>query len=75
MGKGSEASVQCVFDVARKRMHRLRWMEEMRLDLISPACSAGSACSYSDSWFLVNTIQATPPSLPIRSPQIPLSPS
>lgn len=48
LGKGSEARVQdIIFDVARKRMHGLRWMEEMRLDLISLAlCRVGSACSH-----------------------------
>lgn len=39
-GKGSEARGQCVFDVARRRVHGFRWMEEMRLGLISLAlCS------------------------------------
>lgn len=32
--QGSEAQVQCVFDQTRERIYGLRWMEEMRLDLI-----------------------------------------
>lgn len=34
MGKVSQARVQCIFDVARKRMHGLKWMVK-RLGLIS----------------------------------------
>lgn len=50
MGKASESRVQCVFDVARKRMHGLKVMEKMRLDLISLAlCRVGPICSHSDS--------------------------
>ena len=41
IGKGSEARVPCAV-VARKRMHGLRCMEEMRLKLISLALSRAS---------------------------------
>lgn len=34
LGKGSGIRVQCVFDVATKRTHGLRWMGERRLILI-----------------------------------------
>ena len=46
IGKGSEARVQCVSVVARKRMHELRWMEEMRLKLISLALCRASMLSF-----------------------------
>lgn len=49
--------VQCVF-VDRKRMHGLRWMEEMTLGLIS-LCLAGSACSHSHWCLFAHTNQAT----------------
>lgn len=46
IGTGSEARVQCVSVVARKRLHGLRCMEEMRLKLISLALFRASMLSF-----------------------------